>query len=71
MPWVTLTLRERRPAVFKPAVRDAIHAALLSEVSGNRLGELEFRRRAANARPSRVRFVPWVGFISAWTTARR
>lgn len=29
MPLVTLTLRQRRPAVFKQAVLDAIHAALV------------------------------------------
>lgn len=29
MPLVTLTLRERRPAVFKTAVLDAVHAALV------------------------------------------
>lgn len=30
MPLVTLTLRERRPAVFKTAVLDAVHAALVN-----------------------------------------
>lgn len=29
MPLVTLTLRQRRPAVFKAAVLDAVHAALV------------------------------------------
>jgi phenylpyruvate tautomerase PptA (4-oxalocrotonate tautomerase family) len=29
MPLVTLTLRQRRPAVFKTAVLDAVHAALV------------------------------------------